>query len=238
MNGYFNQPKEQPGLNEHGFNYWMATHNNAVPSHLDPENFVRNGKKVGKIKGYSADIVADEAVKWLSEIRDPKKPFFLNIWAHEPHTPIESDPKHQTHYQDLDENHRQHHANVTQLDASFGKVMRALNELNLTNDTFVIFTSDNGPEGRQYKWGWGPERSRGSTGGLRGRKRDDFEGGIRVPGIVRWPGQVEAGQVSSVPVVGSDIFSTILSIAGIPLPYGPCDRWSRHASSTCRATFE
>ena len=62
------------------------------------------------------------------------------------------------------------------------------------------------------------DRTRGSTGGLRGRKRDDFEGGIRVPGIVRWPGHIEPGTVSDVPVIGSDIFATVCDVAGIPLP--------------------
>ena len=64
----------------------------------------------------------------------------------------------------------------------------------------------------------GSGRTRGSTGGLRGRKRDDHEGGIRVAGLVRWPGQIAPGTVSKVPVIGSDIFSTALGIAGIDLP--------------------
>ena len=86
----------------------------------------------------------------------------------------------------------------------------------------MIFTSDNGPEGSGKGNLRKPEsqqnRTWGSTGGLRGRKRDSHEGGIRVPGIVRWPGKIDPGTVSDVPIIGSDIFSTVLEIAGAPVP--------------------
>lgn len=80
-------------------------------------------------------------------------------------------------------------------------------------NTIVFFTSDYGPEGRKAAG-----RTQGSTGGLRGRKRDSHEGGIRVAGLVRWPGQITPGRVSKVPVIGSDIFTTVLGIVGIVTP--------------------
>ena len=91
--------------------------------------------------------------------------------------------------------------------------MQALDQMNYRDNTFVMFTSDNGPEGDGLKG-----RTRGSTGGLRGRKRHSWEGGIRVPGIVRWPGHVQPGTESDQPVIGTDIFTTICDIVGIPLP--------------------
>ena len=91
--------------------------------------------------------------------------------------------------------------------------MKALDKLGLQDNTIVFFTSDNGPEGKGNKG-----RTRGSTGGLRGRKRDSHEGGIRVAGMVRWPDKIMPGSVSDVPVIGSDIFSTVLDVTGIPLP--------------------
>ena len=72
---------------------------------------------------------------------------------------------------------------------------------------------DNGPEGKAVRG-----RTQGSTGGLRGRKCDSHEGGIRVAGLVRWPGQIKPGTVSNTPIIGSDIFSTVLAATGIPLP--------------------
>jgi len=117
---------------------------------------------------------------------------------------------------------RQHHGNVTQLDAAFGRLMQTLDQLELTGDTLVFFTSDNGPEGTGEPDRGHPgsqnDRNRGSTGGLRGRKRDCYEGGIRVPGLVRWPGRIMAATLSDIPVIGTDIFATVCAIAGAPLP--------------------
>ena len=109
--------------------------------------------------GFSAPLVVQEGVRWLKEKRDPKKPFFLNVWTHEPHLPIESDPQFMELYKEFeDEGIRQHHGNVTQIDHAFGNLMKALEELGETENTFVIFTSDNGPEGNGLKG-----RTRGST---------------------------------------------------------------------------
>lgn len=213
LNGKFNSP-DQPQPNDHGYDWWLATQNNAAPSHKNPENFVRNGQLIGKQEGYSALLVVDEAVNWLKEHRDRDKPFFLTVWTHEPHLPIESDPQYQALYKDQEESGvRQHHGNITQLDTAFGNLMKTLDELQLTDNTFVLFTSDNGPEGRGNNG-----RTRGSTGGLRGRKRSSYEGGIRVPGIVRWPGKVAPGTESAEPVIGSDAFVTACELAGAAVP--------------------
>jgi len=213
LNGHFNQPT-QPQPNDHGYDWWLATQNNAAPSHENPSNFVRNGHPVGKVEGYSSSLIVDEATTWLKQHRDKSKPFLLSVWTHEPHYPIKSAPEFKAKYPDLtDDVQREHHANVTQLDHAFGKLMRTLDELKLADNTVVFFTSDNGPEGDGIK-----TPGRGSTGGLRGRKRSVYEGGIRVPGIVRWPGKTAPGTTSDVPVIGSDIFVTAVGIAGAKLP--------------------
>lgn len=210
LNGLFNDPAQpQPG--DHGYDWWMATQNNAAPSHENPDNFVRNGAPVGKLEGYSASLVVEEAVQWLRGKRAPGKPFFLSVCTHEPHYPIKSDPKFKALYPELtDDVQREHHANVTQMDAAFGKLMAALEDMKLAENTVVFFTSDNGPEGDGVK-----DAGRGSSGGLRGRKRDMHEGGIRVPGIVRWPGRIPAGSTVSVPVIGSDFLPTALALTGV-----------------------
>ncbi len=213
LNGHFNKPT-QPQPNDHGYDWWLATQNNAARSHENPSNFVRNGQPVGKLEGYSSALIVDEATAWLKQHRDKSKPFLLSVWAHEPHYPIKSSPEFKAKYPDLtDDVQREHHANVTQLDHAFGKLMRTLDELKLADNTVVFFTSDNGPEGDGIK-----SPGRGSTGGLRGRKRAVYEGGIRVPGIVRWPGKAQPGTTSDVPVIGSDIFVTSVGIAGAKLP--------------------
>jgi len=213
LNGKFNS-KDQPQPDDHGFDHWLATQNNAAPSHKNPKNFVLNGKELGELEGYSAPLVVEEGIRWLKKIRDPKMPFFLNVWTHEPHLPIESDPKFMDLYKEFDdEGIRQHHGNVTQIDHAFGNLMKALDEMGLAENTFVFFTSDNGPEGNGLKG-----RTRGSTGGLRERKRSSHEGGIRVPGIARWPGKVPANVENRTPIIGSDLFSTILGVLDVPPP--------------------
>ena len=80
----------QPQPSDHGFNHWFTTQNNALPNHRNPDNFVRNGKQVGQLEGYSAQLVAAEASDWLRNLRDKEKPFFLFACFHEPHEPIAS----------------------------------------------------------------------------------------------------------------------------------------------------
>lgn len=213
LNGKFNS-SEQPQPDDHGYDHWMATQNNASPNHLNPVNFVRNRKPLGKLNGPSSILCVDEAINWLKSRKDKQRPFFLTVWTHEPHLPIESAKKFMQPYQDIkDEGIRQHHGNITQMDQAFGNLMGAIEEMNYVDSTFVFYTSDNGPEGNGRKG-----RTRGSTGGLRGRKRASHEGGIRVPGIIRWPGKIKPGTESDVPVIGSDVFPTICEIIGEPLP--------------------
>lgn len=201
----FNVPEfPQPG--DHGYDYWVYTHNNAHPSHKNPDNFFRNGEPVGETKGYSAQIVAAEAAQWLEEKRDPERPFALSVWIHEPHSPIATDPRFSNLY-DGHENAK-YMGNITQLDHALGQVMDALDKVDATENTLLIFTSDNGPV----------PNFGGTTGGLRGAKRSSHEGGIRVPGVVRWPKHIEAGTTNDTPVIGTDIFSTVLDLAGVPLP--------------------
>lgn len=217
LNGQFNSPN-QPQPSDHGYDWWFATQNNAAPSHRQPNNFVRNGQPVGELQGYSAPLIVQEAITWLKRHRDPKKPFFLSVWTHEPHLPIESAPEFLGLYPDLvrqDLDRAQHHANVSQLDYAFGTLMLALDELGLRQNTLVIFTSDNGPEGDGIQG-----RTRGSTGGLRGRKRSLYEGGIRVPCLMRWPGRIAPGSICDTPIIGSDFFPTALAAAGVNPPQG------------------
>ena len=213
LNGLFNQAG-QPQPNDHGYDWWMATQNNAAPSHENPVNFVRNGQPVGPLSGYSAPLAVDQAIDWLKLHRDRQRPFFLAVWTHEPHYPIKSDPRFKALYPQLaDQVQREYYANVTQLDFAFGQLMGALDELGLTDQTLVCFTSDNGPEGDGIT-----TPGRGSTGGLRGRKRDLHEGGIRVPGLVRWPGRISGGASCDLPIIGSDLVPTLLAAAGVPAP--------------------
>lgn len=213
LNGFFNLPGQpQPG--DHGFDHWFAVQNNALPNHRNPYNFVRNGIPQGPIAGYSGPIVAAEALRWLESGRDPAKPFFLYLALNEPHEPIATDPRFSARYTAKhpdDPSRAAYYGNVTQMDDAIGRVLAALERLGLADNTLVWFTSDNGPA--RTKW-----HNVGSSGGLRGYKGQMYEGGIRVPGIVRWPGRIKPGSVSAEPVCGVDVLPTLCEVAGVKAP--------------------
>src|SRR3954454_8025665 len=141
----------------------------------------------------------ERALKFIE--RNKLKPFFLYFAHAMPHKPLAASEKYYQKsgaglYGDV----------IAELDASVGLVLAKLKELGLDNNTFVVFTSDNGP------W-FG-----GSAGGLRGMKGTSWEGGYRVPFIARWPGMVPSGHQSDQPAVMMDLFTTTLRIAGIAAP--------------------
>ncbi len=216
LNGRFNL-SGQPQPSDHGFDHWFSTQNNALPNHHDPDNFVRNGKPVGKLTGYAADLVAEEASSWITEKRDKSKPFFLFVCFHEPHEPIASAAKYTEMYAQFNDPARAaHHGNITQMDAAFGRLMKTLDQENLRENTVVLFTSDNGPAITSI-------HPNGSAGPLRSKKGFLYEGGIRVPGMIRWPEKIPAGTESDEPVCGVDLLPTVCKLTGCELPNRPLD---------------
>jgi arylsulfatase A len=212
-NGKFNSP-EQPQPNDHGFEHWFSTQNNAGPSHHNPKNFVRNGERVGPLEGYSSELIVQEAIDWLGTKWDNSKPFCLFVWFHAPHEPIATSPEFILMYEGKEE--AIYYGNVTQMDHAFGRLMRTLDDMELRDKTFVMFTSDNGPETlNRYR---GANRSFGSPGLLRGMKLHMYEGGIRVPGIIRWPGKTRPDSVCHEPVNGTDILPSLCEMAGVEVP--------------------
>jgi arylsulfatase A len=216
LNGKFNSP-EQPQPGDHGFDHWFSTQNNAAPTHHDPKNFVRNGRFPGPLKGYSSTIIANEALGWLDG-RDTSKPFLLVVWFHTPHEIVATPARFTDAYRDkaATEDQAIYFGNITQMDAEVGRVLQGLDDRKLREDTFVLFTSDNGPETlNRYKTA---NHSYGSPGPLRGMKLHVYEGGIRVPGILRWPGHIAPGSVTSEPISGVDLLPTLCAITGAPVP--------------------
>ena len=210
LNGGFEQATQpQPG--DHGFEYWFATQNIALPNHHNPINFYRNGEAVGPQEGYSAQIIGAEASRWLREKRDKSKPFFLYVAFHEPHEPIATDTRFSGLYADAPPAHADFSGNITQFDEAVGTILRTLDEQGATANTFLYLTSDNGPAIT-------PMHPFGSAGPLRGKKNHLYEGGIRVPGIIHWPEHVQAGASSDEPVSGLDLFPTLCALAGLTPP--------------------
>jgi len=205
--GMRSQTQDKPDPAAHGFDHWFGTRNGAGPSHRNPQNFLRNGEKVGPLEGYSCQLVVGEAIDWMERqvAADAERPFFLNIWFHEPHATLAAPDELVREYNGPPEG-ALYSATIDNLDRAVERLLDRLQQLGLRENTLVIFSSDNG----SYRLD--------RVGDLRGTKGSNHEGGIRVPGIVSWPGTVPARREIAEPAGQIDIFSTICGLAKIPPP--------------------
>jgi arylsulfatase A len=199
---------DKPTPDKHGFGYWFATWNNASPSHRNPDNFIRNGKPVGQLEGYSCQLVVDEAITWLEKHRDPEAPFFLNVWFHEPHAPIAAPDAIVSDYGKAKDKAAIYSGTIDNTDRAIARLVNKLHEVAPREDSLIVYASDNG----SYR----DDR----TGGLRGRKGQNWEGGIRVPGIFYWPGTIKPGALSAEPAGVVDILPTVCGLLGLEKPEG------------------
>ena len=168
---------------------------------------------------YLSIAATDHAIDFIRQSGDT--PFYINLWLHETHHLVSATDEDKKAYPNTAEPHRTYYSAVTRADRQVGRVLRVLDELSKRDDTIVIFSSDNGPENTHPNPGDKFYYSVGNTGGLRGRKRSLYRGGVGTPLIVRWPGQVPAGRVDTVSMIsGVDFFPTLLAAAGIDLPEG------------------
>jgi len=184
------------------------------PSYFDP--YQRKGQggiptlKPRRRGEYLTDREGDEAVRFIRNHSD--RPFFLYMAHYAVHTPIQAKKNLIAKYKakkPTNQKNPTYAAMVESVDQAVGKIISALDELKLTDRTMVIFTSDNGGL-------LGPTHN----APLRAGKGYPYEGGIRVPLIVRWPRVVNAGSVCDVPVISVDYFPTICQAAGVKLPAG------------------
>lgn len=218
-NAAFNSDTQpQPG--DAGFDHWMATQNNAAPSHENPLNYVRNGEPVGKLEGYSCRIAAGEAMTWMSQHTQTNadQPFFIYLPFHEPHEPVASPPELVELYQSVTwhPDQAQYYANVHNVDLAVGEVIAALDELGVRDNTLIVFTADNGPETlNRYRTA---NRSWGTTAHLRGMKLHTHDGGFHVAGIFNWPKGIQPGQIVDTPASALDLLPTACELAATPVP--------------------
>ena len=160
-------------------------------------------------KGYLTDEINERTVRFIEDNAD--SPFCIYVAHGCPHspfqgpnaTPYRTEGSKQTKEPAGTDRELQYKEMIEQMDTGIGWILDKLEEEGLTDNTFVVFVSDNGPA------------EVGSTGGMRGSKGSLFEGGHRVPGIIRMPDVIKAGQVSSVPVMSMDFFPTMIELAGI-----------------------
>jgi len=226
LNGGLDDAKHaQP--NDHGFDKWMALHAFATPNHKNPDNFYEDGKALGEIEGFSAELAVNKSIEYI-ENREEEKPFFLYLPMAEVHSEIASPDDFNAMYSEFtkgevdlknlqDRGPGEYYANVTYMDFQIGRLLKKLDDLGLRENTIVIFTSDNGPVTNDWRRWW-EVNMYGETGGLRGRKADLYEGGLRVPCMIRYPKQIIAGSASDEPAHGVDILPTICGLLNLTIP--------------------
>jgi arylsulfatase A-like enzyme len=182
--------------------------------------FWHNGKvETENLKGPAAGVVMDRAIPFIRKAAQSNQPFFATVWFHEPHEPVVAGPECRAMYSQYSEGEQHYYGCITAMDEQIGRLRKELRKLGIAENTMVWFCSDNGPEGMtgDGKQNW-CKNSRGATGGLRGRKRSLFDGGLVGPALLEWPGHAPPGGMVDVPCSTLDFFPTIQEMLGFKMP--------------------
>jgi len=176
----------------------------------------------------SSTAIVNRSIEFL-EAHDRSKPFYMNVWLMDPHGILDPTPEQMAEFEYLTAHRnapdhdvgamRVYYSVIADIDRQIGRLLEKLDELGVADDTVVVFTSDNGPA---PTWDPGTANSAaGRTGPFRGIKASLYEGGVRMPFIVRWPGHTPEDRVDNESVVsGVDLMPTFCSIAGVEPPAG------------------
>ncbi len=209
----------------HGFDYSIGPLGGAVDyfHHTEPigeflgtvmegnPDFYRNDLPHQRSGYYMTHLITDEAVEWINN-QNESRPFFLYLPYTTPHQPLQSPDAYQDDPITMDTwshgDHEDYRMMIEDLDVGIGQIMDKLDAKGFTKNTLFIFFSDNGPT------------KLGNTGPYSGNKGHVFEGGIRVPCIVRWPGEIAAGSHNHQPFISMDITASIAQLLGSKPPKG------------------
>ncbi len=198
--------------NAQGFDhFWGHLHTNTdyyTHQREGGHDLQQNGKSVYEPNQYLTQLEAREAARFIRE-RDPDRPFFLYVPFTAPHSPMQAPQATIDKYKALPEasSRRVYAAMVDEMDQAIGVILDTLDREQLSDNTIVLFMSDNG----------GSNAFGGVNTPLRGQKGQTFEGGIRVPAVIRWPERLEAGSVMNQMTTVMDVLPTLAAAAGIAI---------------------
>ena len=202
--------KDAPGFEAYGFDEHVSTWESPDP---DPDitatAWIWSDKD--KVKRWNrTGYFVDKALDFLG--RHKEQPCYINVWPDDVHTPWVPGKERLSEYPNGPEEERKFKAVLDEYDRQFGRLMAGIKALGLDDNTIVLFSSDNGPL---------PTFKGTRAGGLRGSKLSLYEGGIRMPFIVRWPGHTPAGKVDDTTVLAAtDLFPSLCAVSGVDLPKG------------------
>lgn len=172
--------------------------------------YVLNGEPVtDNIEGDDSRVIMDRVIPFIRENAQKDAPFAAVVWFHTPHDPVVAGPEYLAMYESLDSEQQRHfYGSITAMDEQIGRLRTELEELGIDDNTILFFTSDNGPSG--------PTTQKGiaSAGPFRGHKHTHYEGGIRVPSIVSWPGHLEPAKSDYMSGL-VDYLPTVMDMLGI-----------------------
>jgi arylsulfatase A-like enzyme len=201
--------------NRRGFREFVGLHH-GISDYYD-WRLDRNGAALPADGRYLTDVLTDEAVDFVRRHRS--EPFFLYLAYNAPHTPLQAPEDEVRRFAEtgrFSDAVCRIYAMIARMNQGIGRVLEELEALGIADDTIVIFASDNGP----HFAGQGEADQRRFNADLRGHKYLVYEGGVRVPAVVRWPAGLPAGTTVTEPVHFADWFPTLLRAAGAPMPPG------------------
>ena len=187
-----------------GFDEWLS-----APNFFDNDPILSREGTAVPTKGESSMVTADAAIEFIRKHARSRQPFFAVVWFGSPHGPHQAIEADRALYKNQSERLQNFYGEITGMDRAFGKLRRELRRLGIRENTLLWYCSDNGGLPRV-----------GSTGG-RGNKGQIYEGGLRVPAILEWPARIAGHRVTNVPCNTSDIYPTLLDIAGVRMRNQP-----------------
>jgi arylsulfatase A-like enzyme len=166
--------------------------------------------KMGLLQGENTAIIMDRVIPFMKKAILKKQPFFTVIWIHTPHLPVVTNNYYKTNYDSLSNEEQLYYGSISAMDEQVGRLTNFLEAEGVSDNTMIWFASDNGPE----------LRTPGSADKFKGKKRDLYEGGLRVPGLLVWPERITESYRATIPAVTSDYLPSIAAVLKLPLKPG------------------
>ncbi len=165
-------------------------------------------KSKDDLSGDDTKLIVDKVIPFINKSVANKKPFFTTVWTHAPHLPVVTSDYYKSKYYGLTNKEQLYFGCITALDDQIGALWSELERLGITDNTMIWFCSDNGPE----------NKTPGSAGEFRARKRSLYEGGLRIPAFVVWEGKIKGNKRVDFPAFTSDYLPTLINVLDIDYP--------------------
>ncbi len=182
-----------------GFDEWLS-----VTNFFDIDPIMSRKGVFEEFKGDSSEIIVGEALAFLKKHKNT--PTFSVIWFGSPHVPFAATPEDRKTFSKLDGSSATHYGELVAMDRALGTLRKGLREMGIAENTLLVFCSDNGGL---------PKVKPSTTGGLRGHKKDIYEGGLRVPAVIEWPAVITKSRVTRHIASTMDLFPTVAEVVGL-----------------------